>query len=315
MKILVTGGAGFIGREVVRQLIAGGNLVICFDDFSFGKEDNIKEFIANPNFILSKGDILNEKELTQVFVDYQPETLIHLAAVHFIPFCNEFPKKTIDINTTGTFNLFNVALKHGIKRILFASSGAIYPNSQNPLDEAKDLPAPVDTYGISKLLGENICTYFASKFESVVFVAMRFFNAFGPYETNPHLIPEIVEQIKANGDWVSLGNVETKRDYIFTEDISRAIVILTAERLSSSGNYFIYNIGTGVQYSGKELVSSISKIMGKNITIKSDPSRFRPSDKPYQIASIAKINKAFGWSPQYSVEEGLLSLLTFEKLI
>jgi len=285
--------------------------VLIYDNFSFGSNFNIKEFRDNKDFRFIKDDILNQANMEEALLNFKPDIIIHLAALHFIPYCNSHPLETIQVNVNGTYGIIEAAIKTGVSKILIASSGAIYKSEDHELTEDFDLPKPVDTYGISKLLCENICEYFSRKAD-IHFQVMRFFNTYGPYETNEHLIPDILKQLH-HGDVLKLGNLKTKRDYIFTEDIAKAIVELSyAKKIE---NFNVVNIGSGKEYSGEELIEKITEIINRKIEIQTDQTRVRTNDKMNQIASLKKIKSQIDWEPEHSIEEGLKKLLKFEKLI
>ena len=313
MKYLITGGAGFIGREIVKQILQNKkNKVLIYDNFSFGNKINIQEFISNPNLQIIKGDILNFKKIEKTVFSYDPEIIIHLAAIHFIPLCEKFPQKTMDINVQASFHLLNICTKLlNLKKFLFASSGAIYRSELNELQEDINTPEPLDNYGISKSLGEQICQYFSKKMKSKIMI-LRFFNTYGPFETNEHLVPEIIKQLKKSSK-LQLGNIHSKRDYIFTEDIANAVVKLSI--CKQENNLEIINIGSNKEYSAEELVQVISKLLGKKIEININQNRLRKSDKPHQIASHIKIKQFIKWSPTFTIEKGLKKLLEHEGLI
>lgn len=313
MNYFITGGSGFIGREVVNQLLSQENRVCIYDDFSFGKDFNIENFNSSPNLTIVKGKIENHSDLKKALSDFQPDKIIHLAALHFIPFCNSNPLGTLRINVEGTASLFEslIGLNLKVKNILVASSGAIYPSTEELLVEDKIMPQPTDIYGLSKLLTEQLDEYYSRKLNTPI-VSMRFYNTYGPYETNPHILPDIIDQLRKS-DTISLGNVKSKRDYIYVEDISTAILQLS--KIDYHSLHEIVNIGTGLEYSAEELVDTISEIVGRKITIEIDKTRFRPVDKMHQRASIDRLTKLSGWKPKTSLKEGLEKLLKFEKLI
>ena len=201
MKILVTGGAGFIGSAVVPKLQAENHEVFVYDNLSFGNRDFIA--VEDSNFCL--GDIRDAKLIEDFIQKVQPEAIIHLAAVHFIPYCNEHPFESSDINIRGTINVLEAAKKcSNLKKILFASTAAVYPISDVAVKE-NDEVRPLDIYGLSKLVGENLMQKFHLE-TGVDTICCRFFNAFGPNETNPHLIPEIEKQIREGNRKIALGN-------------------------------------------------------------------------------------------------------------
>jgi UDP-glucose 4-epimerase len=311
MNYFITGGAGFIGREIVRQLLQFGHKVCIYDDFSFGSVKNINEFHKNILFRIIKGKIENHSHLVRSMKRDEPEVVIHLAALHFIPYCNSHPLSAIKTNVEGTYSVFEASVKSNVKRVLFASSGALYASVDHPLIEDQDKPNPTDVYGCSKLLGEQICEYY-SRMNQLEVVAMRFFNTYGPYETNKHLIPEIMKQLHKHS-FLRLGNVETKRDYIYTEDIARGVIKLS--QCKKNQRFEIVNIGTGKEYSVAELVKKISKIMGKELDVKIETDRLRKSDKLHQIADLQHIKNIADWEPSIEMDEGLHKLLHYEKLV
>ncbi len=312
MKYFITGGAGFIGREVTRQLLKENHTVTIYDDFSFGRDENIAEFRANNSLKVVKGRIQDHDHLLNSMKDLQPDCIIHLAALHFIPFCNSHPLETIQANVEGTYSVFEAASKLQVKRVLFASSGVLYQSEEKPLEETGDPPTPTDVYGCSKFIGEQLCEYFSRKPDGQ-YIIMRFFNTYGLYETNEHLIPEIMKQLH-NGNRLKLGNIKTKRDYIFTEDIARAIILLSqSNRISKKLE--LVNIGSGKEFSAEEIVNKIALLMRQDINIDVDAQRIRPSDKMHQTASLEHIKELINWNPEHSLEDGLTKLLKFEKLI
>ena len=311
MKYFITGGAGFIGRELVKQLLEEKHSVTIYDNFSFGRMENIAEFEDNSSFKIIRGDIKEYSNLFEAMKTITPDVVVHLAALHFIPFCNANPTDTIRNNVEGTYGVFEAASKLGVKRVLFASSGAIYASEEHPLDEKKDIPQPVDVYGCSKLLGEGVCKYF-SRISAMQIVTMRFFNTYGLYETNEHLIPEIMKQLH-RGDVLHLGNMKTKRDYIFTEDIARAIHLLSQSN-KFERNYEVVNIGSGVEHSGEEIIETIGNILGRKIILNVDPTRMRNSDKMHQIANLAYTQSFINWEPKFQIEQGLRIILEKEHI-
>jgi len=311
LKYFVTGGAGFIGREIVRQLLNKGHNICVYDDFSFGRKENLIEFGKENKFCIIEGHIEDYDKVYPSIKKFQPDIIVHLAAIHFIPYCNANPLKTIRINVEGTHSILEAATKIGIKRFLFASSGAIYKSEDHPLREDNDIPSPNDIYGLSKFLCEKSCQYYSEKYDISCY-AMRFFNTYGPYETNPHLMPEIIQQLRS-GNTIQLGNTETKRDYIYVEDIAKAVILLSL--LQKTTKFETVNVGTGMEYSAARIVNFLSKIMNKKIIVLTEQSKYRKNDKLHQIASLNKLQNLIDWKPKYTLEVGLKRLLEWEKII
>lgn len=310
MKILITGGAGFIGRCLAKKCVENGDEVLIYDNLSFGRPNNIAEFADKVTFV--EGDILDQPLLVKTFLDFRPQLVYHLAALHFIPFCNDNPLTALRINADGTAGVFEAASAAGAVKIVVASTGAIYRSTEFPLEEEVEVASPPDIYGLSKLLAEQICSYY-SKAKNIECIMARLFNNYGPYETNPHLIPHIIESLRDNDFKVKLGNVSTKRDYVNTDDTANGLLRLGATPVP--GGFDIVNLGTGKEYTALEILQEMERICGRKIELEIDPSRLRPVDKPNQIAGTTKAAEKYGWRAQVSLEDGLRALLKHENLI
>lgn len=308
-KIIITGGAGFIGRSLIERCLESKDEVMVIDNFSFGKYEHVRDF--KDKIICKELDILDQKRLKHSIGEFQPDIVFHMAALHFIPYCNQNPCETLRINVEGTAAVIESCLSLPKVKILLASTGAIYRSTPDPLNEDFEESLPTDIYGESKYLMEELLNFYSS-FSNTSFIIARLFNNYGPYETNPHLIPHIIESLHKNRHEVVLGNIESKRDYIYVKDCAAALYHLC--QLSSITSGEVFNLGTGVQYSAKEIIEMISTLLASPIKIKQDPSRLRPVDKMFQIADITKISRT-GWQPSYTLEKGLGHLLQFEGLL
>lgn len=189
-KNLVTGGAGFIGSALVNKLNKEYEIYV-IDNLSYGNKGFIK--IEEDRFF--ELDILDNENIFKVISDISPNIIIHLAAIHFIPDCNKYPFESSITNIQGTKNILEAAAKlKKLDCLFFASTAAVYPIIDHPLSET-DKKDPLDIYGLSKITGEYLCADFHQK-TGVPTVVGRFFNAFGPNDTNLHLIPEIEKKLK-----------------------------------------------------------------------------------------------------------------------
>ena len=298
---LVTGGAGFIGSHVVDEFVQAGYKVAVVDNLLNGKEEFISKD-ASPG--LSKVDIRHRQDLERVISDFKPEVVVHMAAIHFIPYCNEHPIEASEINLMGTHVVLDSLAKHHLpKRLFFASTAAVYPPKEGEHLET-DEPYPMDIYGLTKLCGERMIELFGQKHD-VVSVIGRLFNAVGPRETNPHLLPDIFKQVNAGERTIQLGNLTPRRDFVHALDMAKAIFTATVEANKSD----IFNIGGGKQYSVKEVVDMISELLGEEITITQRDNLKRKVERPSLLAGIGKIGNAFGWQPKISLKETLAELL------
>lgn len=295
---LIIGGAGFIGSHLVDVCYAAGKNVIIYDNFSLGKMEYLKN---SPNVEIVKGDILDLKSLQECIDKYQPEIVFHLAAIHFIPACENDPSNALRINVEGTQNVL-LATAGKVPKLIFTSTGAIYnPEITSALNEESDIKTG-DIYGITKLTAEELVKYHVKKERGNAVIA-RLFNAVGPRETNPHLVPAIMDQL-AEGNWhVELGNLFPKRDYIHARDIAEGLFAISQTKLDSSLE--IFNVGSGIEYTVEELVTLCGEASGNPITIESVESRRRKYDRPNQLADISKITNLCGWKPKRSLRIAL----------
>lgn len=304
-NVLVTGGAGFVGSHLTRQLCDAGASVDVVDSLFAGREALVPDEAH-----LHEVDLRDADALAAVVHDADPDIIVHLAACHFIPYCNANPEPTFDVNVMGTRHLLDAARDlDSLDRVVFGSTAAVYP----PRDEAHheaDATGPMDIYGRTKLVGEDLTQLFHEE-TGVDAVAARLFNVYGPNETNDHLIPAIVEQIADGTREIDLGNLTPKRDFVYVGDVARALQTLATSDEFDAG-YRAYNVGTGEAYSVREVVDHVSAALGEEITIAQDDDRVRESDRPHLEADVSRIGDELGWSPEHEFTEGLERLLDAE---
>jgi UDP-glucose 4-epimerase len=300
MKILITGISGFIGSAVYQNFKRYAE-VYTIDNLSFGNRNLID--IPEENFYVE--DIRNREKVFEIVQSIKPDYVIHLAAIHFIPYCNQHPFEAAQVNIEGTKNILDACAKtKSVKKVLYASTAAVYPIVDEPISEEHPT-GPLDIYGISKLTGEYLCHDFHNRTQ-IPTIICRFFNAFGPNETNPHLIPAIQEQVLKGKREIFLGNLEPKRDFIHTSDMANAIDLL----LNKFDNGIdTFNLGQGQEYSVTEIVQAFEKAGGEKITIKQDPTRMRKSDRMHLLANVSKLKAYIGWEPQVNIHDGIKTLL------
>ncbi len=301
MKTLITGGAGFIGSAVVPALKEEGYDIYVLDNLSFGN----REFIDVPDSHFFLADIRNAGKTEEIIAQLAPEIIVHLAAIHFIPYCNQHPFEAADTNIRGTMNILH-ACKNlpSLKKFFFASTAAVYPISDEAVNESHEL-LPLDIYGISKLTGEHLCKEFYLE-TGIDTIVCRFFNAFGPNETNPHLIPEIEKQLREGLRSIKLGNITPKRDFIHTYDMASAVKKLL--KLENTG-YDIFNLGRGIEYSVVEIVEAFGRQLHEKIKIEIDPGRVRKVEREHLLADVAKLKRVAGWEPVWGIDEGIKNLV------
>ncbi|MDF1547118.1 MAG: NAD(P)-dependent oxidoreductase [Bacteroidales bacterium] len=301
MKILITGGAGFIGSAVVPALQKEGYDVYVLDNLSFGSREFIK--ITDDHFF--HADIRDSSIVESIVSTLHPNIFIHLAAIHFIPYCNQHPFEAADINVRGTMNVLSACKKiNCLHKVLFASTAAVYPIIDAAICEDHDLH-PLDIYGLSKLAGEHLFMkyYLETRIDTII---CRFFNAFGPNETNPHLIPEIEKQLREGKRTIQLGNLTPKRDFIHTYDMAAAFIKLL--KLENSG-YDTFNLGRGIEYSVVDIVEAFERQLNEKINIEIEPARVRKVEREHLLADVTKLKRKTGWEPEWSIDEGIKDLI------
>ncbi len=311
-KILVTGGAGFIGSHVVADLLDHEYEVIVLDNLSTGHIDNV-------NCPLVVGDLSDKNLLDKIFAENNIAAVIHFAGSIIVEESMLDPHKYYMNNVVTSLNLFDAMIKHGVNKLVYSSSAAVYGNPRyEPIDELHPCE-PTSPYGESKLIVERILEkYFnAYNFSSVSF---RYFNAAGgspernlgeahPYET--HLIPRVLsvankqeEYLQVYGSDYPTPDGTAIRDYIHVKDLARAHVLALDKMKADEGN-FVYNVGTGRGYSVGQIVDTVVELTGKMVTIQKSPRR--PGDPPILVADVKKIKAELGFEPQHSSLEAIIS--------
>lgn len=301
-RILLTGGNGFVGLRLAR-LLARDHAVCIVDSLRYG-EWRFSE-AERANFHLVQTDIRDHEALSKVMNEWSPEIIIHLAAIHYIPECENEPALAVSTNVTGTVNLLQSA-PAGC-RFVFASSGAVYKPEAAAHDEARSETGPSDIYGLTKLHGEQYVTAMAEKL-GLAGVIIRLFNVAGPGETNPHLLPEMVAQLQAGRDCIELGNLTPQRDYIDVRDAASGFAAAALGQHVGPGETCIVNLGSGQAASVEEVVTRLRDISGVRFAVIQHQDRIRKVDRPLLLADNARMDRYFGWRPSYSLGDSLAAL-------
>lgn len=302
MRILITGGNGYVGRELV-HLLAPEHELCVVDNMRYGAvrlDDAILSQIS-----LSRANIEDGPALSEVVGAFRPDAMIHLAAIHYIPECEADPGAAIRTNVLGTVNALT-ACPPGC-RFVFASSGAVYAPDDAAHDEDRSTIGPTDIYGLSKLHGEIYVRHLAKSL-GLRGVVVRLFNVIGPGETNPHLVPEIVAQLKAGRDTIRLGNLWPKRDYIHVRDAARGFAAAALQAEIAPGATVTVNLGTSRPYSVLSILRKLRRISGQPFKIEEDRERIRAVDRPHLAAKRTRIRQIFGWQPEMSIDAALADL-------
>ena len=299
-KVVITGGAGFIGSHLAEEL-AENNEVIVIDNLSTGKIENIKHLMDNEKIIFKKGDIRDLDFLKKEFegADY----IFHQAAIVSVPFSTKNPFLTNEVNVSGTLNVLMAAKENSVKKVVYASSCAVYGNNPNlPLKEEM-LPTPLSPYAASKLASEAYCNVFAYVY-GLPTASLRYFNVYGPRQdaASPYaaVIPKFIERVRNGKPPIIYGDGKQTRDFIYVKDVVKAN-ILAAESKATG----VFNIASGKAISIEELAYKIIEIAGKNKNIKPLYEKPRPGDIKHSVADIFKAREKLGFQPNYSLEKGL----------
>ncbi|MFA5410897.1 MAG: SDR family oxidoreductase [Candidatus Omnitrophota bacterium] len=307
-KILVTGGAGFIGSHIVEGLLRRKYRVRVLDNFSSGRKENLKHVIDRIELL--KGDIRSKQ--TCLKAARGVDAILHQAALRSVPKSLFNPAEYNEVNIQGTLNLLESAVENKIRRFVFASSSSIYGDVKNFPQEENFLPQPISPYALSKLTGEHYCRIF-SLHHHLPCVSLRYFNVFGPRQSLDDeyavVVPKFITSMLKNEHPPIYGTGRQSRDFTYVGNVVEAN-ILAMQRASSQGN--IFNIAGGKDYSILELVKILNKIMNKNIRpLYLNP---RPGDVFKTLADLSRAKKGLGFKPKIDFIRGLkLTLAYFQE--
>jgi UDP-glucose 4-epimerase len=299
-SVLVTGGAGFLGSHLVDRLVAAGGRVAVVDTLTRGRRSWIHEDAKVHELDIRDGSAL-ERALAQT----APEIVVHLAALHFIPAVDGAPELAWDVNVNGTQALLDALEQRPPEQLVFASTAAVYPDRRGPIDETCE-PGPPDLYGRTKLEGERLVTEFAAR-TGTRCISVRIFNIIGRRETNPHVVPEIIGQLRSGSSTVRLGNLETRRDYTDVIDVATAMHRLAEPAPDAPA---IVNLGSGRSVSVAEVVQACEHLLGREVEIKVEPRRVRSTDRAELVADSRLLRETTGWEPTRSLNDTLSELLS-----
>jgi UDP-glucose 4-epimerase len=297
VRVLLTGAAGLIGRASGRLLQESGHEVLASD-----LRPPPPGLRSSPWRAL---DVRGREQVRSTLAEWRADAIVHLAARHFIPWCERFPAATLQTNVVGSQNVIEGARHGGVAKLVFASSAAVYGPSPRPLDEDCAL-GPDDVYGVSKMSGEQLMRLTCQRDEGPDGVVLRLFNTIGPNDPNPHLIPRLLSELCGGGRRLRLGNLQSVRDYVYVDDVARAI--LAAVERDLPGHTTI-NVGGGVGRSVAEVVEVLEGLMGHRLEVLSTAARRRAVDRPFLVADCARARRLLGWEPQTTFEDGLARTL------
>ena len=301
MKVLLTGGAGFVGSHVADQLLARGHEVAVVDDLSSGKKENIPD-----------GTMFYEQDIwdgcAEIFEEFEPDVLCHQAAQMDVRRSVREPDFDADVNVLGTIRLLQRCVAQGVRRVVFASTGGAVYGEQREFPAPEDHPQyPISPYGVSKLAGERYLHFYNTQY-GLPYAALRYANVYGPRQ-DPHGEAGVVAIFCGNlaagrGSTIN-GSGEQTRDYVYVEDVARANV-LALEGDAPSG---AYNVGTGIETSVNELYEILRETTGADLS----PAHVaaKPGEQLRSSVDPSAVARALGWRPKTDLAAGLRRTLSF----
>jgi len=282
------------------------------DDLSCGRIEHLERWRGDARLEFVKLDIRDEAALTALLKARQPEAAVHLAALHYIPTAMAQPALTVSLNVHGTQCVLSACRAAGVPRLWFASTGDVYAPSEAPHQEAGTL-APFNIYGLSKLMGEQLVALEARARPDACFVVGRLFNLIGPRETNPHILPEILKQLREQPDApLRLGNLFPRRDMVPVQDAARAVIAMVE---AATPGLRTCNVATGTDWSMEEVLRAMGEVRGSPLRVEVDPAKVRPVERNFLRADVSRLREYIGFTPDGNLHARLRELLVSEKLL
>ncbi|MCQ6282558.1 NAD-dependent epimerase/dehydratase family protein [Bacillus sp. EB600] len=299
MKALVTGGAGFIGSHLVEELISKGAAVHVIDNLSSGYLDYV-----HPQAILHNADICSE-EAKKLILNEKPDFVFHLAAQADVGRSIQFPRHDAGVNINGTINIIEACRESSVKKVIFASTSAVYGKLQKDLISEKDIAVPISYYGLSKLTAEAYIRLFSQLYE-LPYTILRYGNVYGPRQTakgEGGVVAVFLERLKKGVPLSIHGDGEQTRDFIFVEDIVQANLAAIVR-----GNNETIQVSTAKSTSINQLVKILSQIHG--ITLDTIHTSERTGDIKHSCLDNKKAAEFLHWSPKVDIFQGIMETYT-----
>ena len=307
-KIVVTGGAGFIGSNLCEVLLEKNNTVICLDNFATGKRENLTQLLKKPNFKLIEGDIRNLEDCIKATkgVDY----VLHQAALGSVPRSIKDPITSNDVNVGGFLNMLVASRDNGVKRFVYAASSSTYGDSKSMPKVEDIIGKPLSPYAVTKYINELYAGVF-SKTYGLETIGLRYFNVFGrkqdPNGAYAAVIPKFVSQLMAGESPVINGDGNYSRDFTYIDNVIQAnLLSLVAD---SKAINTVYNVAFGDRNTLNDLMGYLKEYLSEfdakiaNVAVKYGPNR--AGDIPHSHASVSKAKQMLNYNPQFSLQQGL----------
>lgn len=322
-KILVTGGAGFIGSHLVQALLLQGNRVVVIDNFNdyydpMFKKDNVNEImnfiedhkLDKRNFLLYEGDIRDKELLRRVFSG-SLDMVVHLAAMAGVRYSIENPELYYDVNINGTLRLLESCRQNNVKKFVFASSSSVYGNNKKvPFSETDNVDNPISPYAATKKSGELLCHTYHHLYGFSI-ACLRFFTVIGPRQRPDLAVHKFTKLISEGSELPFYGDGASKRDYTYVVDIVQGIRGAMAFIDGDGAKYEIFNLGEANAISLSRLVETIEGELGIKARLKNLPTQ--PGDVDITYADIEKAKAYLGYSPTTNFEKGVKEFVTWYK--
>jgi UDP-glucose 4-epimerase len=293
MRILVTGGCGFVGANLVRHLLSRGHEVVVVDNLSTGQ----REYLDGLDVELRVADIRQPERWSDLLVG--TDAVVHLAAHTRVPQSVANPAMDFDINALGTFKVLLAARDNGVSRVVFASSNAPLGRQESPVSEGK-VPLPISPYGASKLAGEAYCSAFNGSY-GMNTVALRFSNLYGPFASHKEsVVAKFLKDAVEKRQLTIFGDGNQTRDLIYVEDLVEGIELALK---SDEAVGEVFQLGTGVETPVIELANLVKGLVGEDVTLVFEPPRVGDIYRNY--SDIGKARRLLGFDPQVTLEQGL----------
>lgn len=299
LRFLVTGGGGFIGSNIVEELVRYGSFVRVLDNFSTGKRENLEPFQHQIEVL--EGDIRSYHLVQQAVKDV--DVILHLAALPSVPRSINDPITTNEVNAGGTLNILEAARQSGVTKVIYASSSSLYGNNPTLPKDEQMVPNPLSPYAVSKLAGENYCRVF-SQIYGLKTIALRYFNVFGPRQDpdSPYaaVIPRFIKKVMQGGRPIIYGDGEQSRDFTYISNVVYANLLAV---IAEGGSGEPINCACAERTSLNDLVKQIGERMGKDVKpIYHEP---RSGDIQHSLADISRAHEMLNYSPLHSFSDGL----------
>jgi UDP-N-acetylglucosamine 4-epimerase len=314
-QVLVTGGAGFIGSNLVERLLGQGNQVTCLDNFATGKRENIEAFLQNKNFQLIEGDI---RDLSTCHTACQgKDVVLHQAALGSVPRSINDPITTNAVNIDGFLNMLVAVRDAGIQRMVYAASSSTYGDSTNMPKVEDIIGKPLSPYAVTKYVNELYADVFGKTY-GMQLIGLRYFNVFGrrqdPDGAYAAVIPKFVKSLISLESPVINGDGSFSRDFTYIDNVIQANQ-LAATTTNPAAVNTVYNVAYGERTSLNELIGVLMDLLSvyrsdiKDVKIIYGPERL--GDVPHSLASIDKAKKLLGYQPEYDIQKGLAEAISW----